>query len=241
MPGSGGVNQTPSGTAPIGSPSLPPAKKPLGLIIAVAILALALIGALVFGFWAFAERADYKNNSEEKVAAAVEVAKKETTDENNKRFAEESKNPLKTYTGPSSYGSVKVQYPKTWSAYIDALGTAGIPFDAYFHPDFVPATQAGEGKQAIALRVQVSSEPYDQVLGMYDGGIQNNELKASPYALPKMPEQVGMKFVGKLSDQLNGTEIVLPLRDKTLIITTETDNYLADFNKHILANLTFVP
>ena len=216
-------------------------RKPIGLIITVVVLALLLCGAGGFGAWAYTEAQDYKLNVDEKVAAAVEVAKKETTEANQLQFAEESKNPLQTYAGPSAFGTIKVEYPKTWSGYIDTTGTGDAPLLALFHPDVVPATQQGEGQQAIALKIEVRQEAYDQVITNLSSFIELGELRAQPYALPKMKDQVGMKFTGKFSEQFKGTQIVLPLRDKTIVITTETDQYLADFNKYIVPNLSFVP
>lgn len=221
---------------------LPGQSRPIGWIIALSVLGVFLISALIFGFWAFAERNDYKNNVDQKIAVANKQIEKETTEKNNKQFAEESKKPLKKYVGPSSYGTVTVEYPKTWSAYITTGNNSSDPLVGYFHPDYVPTiVNSGTTRQAIALKIQVANQAYDTVVKQYDGQIQNGEVVASSYALPKMSEQVGMKFTGKIDQQLNGTEIILPLRDKTLIITTETDAYLADFNNYILPNLTYVP
>lgn len=222
---------------------LPKGGTPWGWIIAVILLSLMLIGATVFAFWAFGERQDYKNHSDKKAAAAVEIAKKEQSLADDRRFAEELKNPLKTYVGPESYGSVSIQYPKTWSAYISTASSGTAVLDAYFNPDVVPnPTPSSAGSQpAIALRVQVVNQTYNQVVNSNNSYVISGKLTATPYALPKMPDQIGMKFTGALSEKLNGTQIVLPLRDKTLIISTDTDQFLADFNNYILPNLTFVP
>jgi hypothetical protein len=223
---------------------LPKSGPAWGWIITTVLLVLLLLGALGFAFWAFGERQDYKNNSDKKAAAAVEVAKKQQIDVDNKRFAEELKNPLKTYVGPDSYGSVSVQYPKTWSGYVStSSSTNGALIDGYFHPDIVPGLSSSGGGTgpAIALRIQVINQAYSQVVNKYSSAIKQGTLTATPYALPKMPEQIGTKFEGQLSSKLNGTEVVIPLRDKTLLIGTDTDQYLADFNTYILPNISFVP
>lgn len=210
-------------------------------IIALVLLGLLLLAALGFGFWAFAERQDYKDNVDAKIASASEVVKKQTTEENNKKFAEELKNPLQTYLGPVSYGSVKVTYPKTWSGYINN-GEGEAAVDMYFHPGVVPAAgRSREQQSPVALHVQVVNQAYDQVVEARSGSIEAGELVAAPYALPKMPNVAGLKFTGKLVDEINGTEVVLPLRDKTIIVTTQTDVYVNDFNNIILQNLTFIP
>lgn len=215
-------------------------KKSIGLILAFIVTLLLLFGAAGFGYWAFMERQDYKNNVDQKVAAAVEVAVKETTDENNLRYAEESKNPLKSYTGPAQYGSIKLQYPKTWSAYVDLTNTS-MPLQLTLHPDVVPAVRMQEGRQAIALKIEIRNQTFDQVVSQRQSFVDRGEIKATAYALPKVPNEAGLKFTGKINQQFNGTEIVIPVRDKTLVITTETDQFLSDFEKHIIPNLSFEP
>lgn len=231
------------GTSTPAFSGLPKGGTPWGWIIATILLGLILIGATVFAFWAFGERQDYKNHSDKKAAAAVEVAKKQQSEVDDRRFAEELKNPLKTFVGPESYGSVSIQYPKTWSAYVSTTPSSTSAIDAYFNPDVVPNPDPSNtsSRPAIALRVQIVNRSYSQVVDSNKSYVSSGKLTATPYALPKMPDQIGMKFTGALSEKLNGTQIVLPLRDKTLIINTDTDQFLADFNNYILPNLTFVP
>jgi len=208
----------------------------------VGVLSLLVIGGAAFGFWAYGERQDYKDNSDAKVAAAVEVAKVETTEENNKQFAEEAKNPLKPYTGPAEFGSVNLLYPKTWSGYIDTSSSGTAAFTALFHPGVVPAqTGRSGGRAAVALKVEVLNREYSAVVKQRESGVRNGELTASAYAFPKQDKQIGTKFVGKITSDLTGTEIIIPLRDKTIVVTTETDQYLQDFNTYILPNLNFEP
>jgi hypothetical protein len=232
----------PSGGTP--NFKLPKSGMPWGWISATIISILLLIGIAVFAFWAFGQRQDYKNNFDKKAAAVAENAKKEQSAVDDRRFAEELKNPLKSYVGPESYGSVSVQYPKTWSGYVTtgSSSSGSTVLDAYFNPDVVPNINASSGtRSAVALRVQVVNQPYNQVVSSNKSYIDSGKLSATPYALPKMPEQIGMKLTGTLSEKLNGTQIIIPLRDKTLLISTDTDQFLADFNNYILPNLTFVP
>lgn len=223
---------------------LPGSKNPATKwIFASVVLGVLLIGSLVFGFWAFRERSDYKNNVDAKIAVATEQQKKTTTDELNKQHAEEDKKPSKVYTGPSSYGSVKFEYPKTYSVYVTG-DNGNTPVDAYFHPAIVPSITPLAGtatRAAIAVHVQVFNQPYDQVVQQRQSSVAAGTLSGSPFALKNMPKQVGMKFVGKLQNQLNGTEIILPLRDKTLVVTSETDTWLTDFNNVVLETMTFEP
>lgn len=210
-------------------------------VLLVPLILCAFLFFLMTGFaiWAYMGRQDYKTNAEEKVAVAVEVAKEETATAKDNEFVEKEKIPFDDYQGPASFGSVLVRYPKTWSAYVNEKGTGKTPVDAYFHPKFVPST---EQRPTYALRVQVVDTAYANELKSYDAYVKNGSLKATPYKPEKVPTVTGVRLDGKLSGKIQGSLILVPMRDKTLKIWTEADNtYLKDFNQNILPNYTFEP
>src|SRR3989344_4524267 len=88
-----------------------------GWLIACIITTLLFIAFAGFFGWAYMSRQDYKDNVDQKIATAVEVAKKQTETAKDNEFLEKEKLPLQDYTGPSQYGSLNIKYPKTWSAY----------------------------------------------------------------------------------------------------------------------------
>jgi|SRR5665213_2222623 len=213
-----------------------------GVVISLVLAILLLIGALGFGGWAFSSRQDYKNHADAKINVAVATAKQQEDAVKDLKFAEEAKKPLRAYNGPEAYGSLVVNYPKTWSAYIDDTATGGTPVDGYFAPGTVPSIN---GQNSVfALRVQVLSQTYAQVLQSLTSQQQSGKLTISAYSLPLLPKVVGIKAVGQTSSQTNQstvTMIVLPIRSNTLEIWTEGNQYLADFNNNILPNFTFSP
>jgi hypothetical protein len=210
-----------------------------GLVISLVLAVVLLVAALGFGGWAFSGRQDYKNNVDSKISTAVTAAKQQESTAKDLQFAEVVKNPLKSYTGPEAYGSLIVNYPKTWSAYVDDTGTGSSLVDGYFAPGSVPS--ATGQNSVFALRVQVLSQTYAQVLQSFSGQQQSGKLIVSAYALPKLPKTVGVKAVGQISSQTTVTMVVLPLRSNTLEIWTEGSQYLADFNNNILPNFSFSP
>lgn len=216
-----------------------------GWIAVTIVLSIVTIITFAFALWAYSGRQDFKNNVDQKVSVAVGDAKKQQVEEDNKRFAEELKNPLQTYTGPSDYGSVSVQYPKAWSAYLASNGlSSDAILDVYFHPEVIPPLSMQNGsRSAVALNVQVLNQSYSQAIsGLKTRAEQPQaQVVAEPYALPKMPSQAGILFRGQLTNDLNGLAIYVPLRDKTIKISTDTDQYLADFNNYILPNISFEP
>jgi len=209
-------------------------------LISLLCVSVALVVVAGLAVWAFLGRQDYKNNSDQKVSAAVVVAQNQTKADDAVQYAAEAKNPLKSHVGPAAYGNVTVVYPKNWSGYIVERNTnTSTPVDDYFQPDVVPDVTSIEN--AFALRVQVVQQTYDKVVASHDGTIKNNKATAKPYALPKLPNIVGTRIEGQLNDKKTGTLIILPVRNLTLQIWTEADQYKADFNNIILPNLTFAP
>jgi hypothetical protein len=210
-----------------------------GVMISLILTIVLLLGAIGFGFWAFSSRQDYKDNSDAKADAAVRVAVEKESATKDKQFAEEEKNPLKTYNGPEALGSLVIKYPKTWSGYVSANTGSNSSLDAYFNPDVVPAV--GNQDSTFALHVQVVSQPYTRTLQTFANQQKAGKLTISAYALPKLPKVVGVRVTGKLSQRHDGTVVVLPLRSQTIEIETDGTQFLSDYDNIILPNFSFLP
>lgn len=229
---------------PSSGAGLQPAHHRSTLIIGA--LSVLLLLALIFGFWAFGGRQDYKNKSDVKVANAVAAVKTAEDASQKQLYNEELKKPYKTYSGSATFGTISFNYPLTYSAYVDSSNSSS-PIEGYFHPGIVPGIQSGT---AFALRVELVAAAYSQVVGQLSALSQKGGLSASAYIPAKMKSvknvQPGTLFVGAIStDQQgaaqNGAELVIPVRDKTLQIYTQSNDYIGDFNNIVLPSLTFVP
>jgi hypothetical protein len=213
-------------------------------ILFTVVMVLLLVGSLVFGGWAFKNMQDYKNNSDKKSAVAVEVAKKAQATQLQAQFDEQNKSPNKAFHGSPTYGSVSFNYPKTWSAYVDTSNTSE-PINAYFHPGEVPGTQS---KTAYALRLELVSTDYAQVVQQFSSTITTGKTTSTAYLPPKLTGlanvQPGTLFSGQVNQQdqtQRGTLLVIKVRDKTLEISTQSNDYLPDFSNTILPSLSFAP
>ncbi|HUC89592.1 MAG TPA: hypothetical protein VMR45_02220 [Patescibacteria group bacterium] len=210
------------------------------LLIPLIVAVVFFIAAISFGVWAYNGRQDYKNHSDKKVAQAVTVAQQATQKVDAAKYAEEAKNPFKTHVGPSAYGGISIQYPKTWSAYvIEHTDNGGVPMNDYFHPDVVP--DVADQNNSFALRVQVVTQAYSQVMAQFTGSAQTKKVTVAPYSLPKVPSVIGSRVDGQITSTKQGSMIVLPLRNVTLEISTESDSFENDFNTIILPNIAFSP
>jgi len=210
-----------------------------GTLISLIVTITLLVGALGFGGWAFLSRSDYKNNSDQKATKAADERQTATEAADEVKYAEEAKNPLKTHKAPDQYGGVTVAYPKTWSGYVSESGNGSTVVDDYFHPDVVPSTT---DKSAVyALHIQVVAQAYDLVVGLHKSSVLSGKLVATPFALPKIPSIIGTRFTGQLETNKQGSLVVLPMRNLTLEISTESGDFLPDFNNIILPNMSFAP
>lgn len=204
-------------------------------LILVTVLLLAISG---FAFWAFNSRQEYKNETDKIVATQVQIAKKETETAKDNEFAEKEKQPLKTYQGPPELSSVIIKYPKTWSGYVDDNGSGGALVNGYFHPTTVPGTQSGT---AYALRAQIIDRSFSDEVRSFDNQVKKGAAKASSYTNKNVPGVVGLRIDGEIDNKQQGIVILMPAREKTIKIYTQSDQYYNDFENNILPNFSFTP
>lgn len=241
MPSNPNVFAAPSpGQAP--NPMAPtpmPHKTPKALIIAVVIFGLLAVVFLVLTIMFYSQMSDYKNNSDQKSAVAVEEAKKAQAEELKVQFAEQEKEPLRSYTAPGSAASVKVVYPKTWSLYA-IEGKEGSSVNSYLNPIIVADTSNKDN--VYALRLQVLDKSYASVVKEYETAAKKGEVKITPYKPERVASaETGVKIEGKIRDDISGVMVILPVRDKTIKLWTESGNFNNDFNNFVLKNLEYNP
>ncbi len=206
-------------------------------------LILLLGMSLIFGLWSFSKMSDYKNNSDAKVAAAVKTAAAAAAAKQKAADDQQNKSPYKVFKGSATYGSVTFKYPRGWSAYVDTT-QQNEPINGYFFPGEVPGIQS---TTAFALRVELLSTDYSQIAQQFSSNIQSGDVGAKAYLPPKLKGvanvQAGTLFSGKVTgdDTKTGTLLAIRVRDKTLEISTQSKDYLSDFNKIVLASLSFAP
>lgn len=210
------------------------------LLVPLILMIVLLLSAAGFGIWAFSSRQDYKNNSDKKAGVAAAAQRDATEAADAVKYAEEAKKPYDTYIGPAAYGNITVNYPKTWSAYIiEAKGGGSTPVSGYFQPKVVPNVTDLENN--FALRVELVTATYQSVLQQFKSKLDQGTVSMQPYTLPKVPSVVGSRVEGQITNRKQGTMVVLPLRNMTLKIWTEANDFKADLDTHILPNLSFIP
>lgn len=208
------------------------------LLIPLILTVVMLLAVIGFGAWAYMGRQDYKNNVDAKIKTATEIAVQEAKTAKDNEFIEKEKLPLKSYQGSAQAGSLIVKYPKTWSGYVADSNSGNTPIDGYFYPNTVPGTASDA---AYALRVQVINKTFADEIKSYDSLVKQGKATAQPYQPVNVSGVVGLRVEGEISNKKQGIMVLVPLRDKTIKIYTESNQYFNDFNNNVLPNFSFTP
>ncbi len=204
------------------------------LMLPFIVVLLLALGFGAFSVWAYSSYSDQRNSVDAIVAAEVASAEEAQEQLLRAEFEEELKNPNRTYISPSALGSVKIIYPKTWSAYIQTQETGALRLEGYFHPNYVPSTNSDV---LYAVRVSLSRSDYTRELASYQRAVERGELTATAI---KVSGAKGTRLDGLIKRDVTGAIVLLPLRDNTLLIWTESTDFMADFNR-VISNLTYSP
>lgn len=204
-----------------------------------AVVASIFLGILVLVFgsimiWALVNYNDQKNNVDSKISAGVELGRKDQKDKDQAAFDEKEKEPLKEFIGPQDLGRVDFKYPKTWSVYVESNGSGSTAYQAYMAPDQVPSTQGQNNK--FALRVSIVSQSYEQVLSQYSGLVKQGQLRSQTITTSGFN---GNRLDGNFSQTLQGSAVFFKIRDKTLILRTDSPSFQSDFDDKVVKTLTF--
>lgn len=204
--------------------------------ILVALLVVVTLGLGGLSIWSYAQYRDQKDNTDAKISTAVAAAKKAQGATDQATFAQQVKQPFTVFNGPSDFGSVSFKFPKTWSVYYaDGDDGNGNTFAVYFNPDHVPTISS---TQQFALRLTIEEQSYESVVASYASAVKKGTLKSSIVTTNGLS---GTRIDGQFSKTLDGSVVIFKVRDKTLLVQTDSPSFLADFNNTIVSSLTFTP
>lgn len=178
---------------------------------------------------------DARDNVAQKSAVAVEAAKDKQQKELEQEFVEREKQPYRIYRSPSVLSSIEFEYPKTWSMILEENEKGSPQIDATLHPDVIKMGR--ENETSYAFKIQLIDKIYSDSIRQYDSKIKKGDLSSSVVEASNIK---GIRLDGQIDRDDKGSIAVFPLRDKTLILTTESPDFVNDFNR-ILTSLKFVP
>lgn len=223
MPGSSG----PFGSSPSGGGG---GQSPL-LIILLVLLGLGTVGfgILTVTFSSKASTATKSVEAEKATAAAKARDEQKKLDDDANTRANES--PYRAYTAPQQFGSFVVNFPKNWSSFAEH-SSSGTQVHLVLNPDFLRKTNGQD--ELMAARIKLIETPKDAYLATFT---RNKEVKQTPITVSDQP---GFELTGKLPDRKSVRIVVVPIRDKVLVFSTENATFANEFNE-ILSQAKIIP
>lgn len=205
-----------------------------GSIVAIVVLVILVLGFGGFSVWSYLQYLDQRDNVDEKVDVAVAEAVRQNSEKLEADFEAREKEPHRQFNGPSDYGSLTFEYPKTWSAYqaTDISGGGGVTYEAYLNPVLVPPIT---NTAKFAVRITIEQKTYDKSVSSYDSLVKKGDLTSSVYS---DGTHTGTKLVGNFDKNTYGTAVLLKMRDRTLTMRTDGDVFTSDFEA-LLKTLKF--
>jgi len=223
MPGAVPVN-------PMAMPSAPDKKGSLVGTIILVFVCLIAAAAIVMAVMFYMNWRDVQTNVETQIEAAKIEAAKTQKDIDEKAWVEREKTPNSVYTGPSDYGSLSFNYPKTWSVYVDSDGLSNNDFKAYFAP--VEVNNIKDSTSRYALRFFILNKDYDTVQKTYQNKVSKGDMTYSVFQADNS-SITGSLFKGTIEKQIIGQVLVVKINDKTAVLQTDAEDYYEDFEKLI--------
>ena len=222
--------------APVASPKpikIPNRESSLIKTIIIILLTLLLIGASLLAFYFFTEYRSAKTDVDEQIALAVEATKKADAAALESELQEREKTPYYTFVGPSDYGRLSFEYPKTWSVYYSSTNiSASGGYHVYFHPYSIGPIS---NSTISAFELTIRSEDYATTAKRYSNNIKKGLLSANTITIN---DQIVDRYDGTLPSGFQGAAVTIKIRDKVITLQTDALIYLPDFEK-VLSTVKF--
>ena len=203
--------------------------KTVGLIV-VSLLAVLFIGLFI---WMWVKWNDAITNVKGKVDVAVAEAKNELQTKLESEFEEKEKYPYKVFTGPTDLGELSFEYPKTWSLYVQSNASRGGDYAAYLNPGQVNVVQ---DDTVMALRVSIKGTLFDQAISDFAEKVRSGDMTLSTTVVNGNNVNV---YTGKMDNEYQGIVCVFKLRDKTVMLQTDSTSVFSDDFYRILKTVKF--
>ncbi len=196
--------------------------------VIVATLSFLTIVLLALSGWALYKYHEERTTVEEQIEEAVAEARELQRAEDEERFKEERQNPFRSYSAPGVFGSIDISVPRDWNMYVEEDVSSRTQIDLTVHPVIVREESGSESPHA--FRMQLSDRLYQDVMRNYQRDVDRGDLSSRAINVSGLE---GVRLTGQISRDHRGVLVVLPYRDKTILLWTEGNRYLDEFDEII--------
>lgn len=198
------------------------------LVVACAVLGIfVLVFAGLFINSYLNEQKTSKTVNDQKAAAykAGQADGAETQKETDTAAAKAAaQNPYRSYVAPSAFGEFTIKFPKNWSSSVAENQNASNQVDLIANPEFIRILS--DNSINYALRVYLVNSTYAQTKSQYENQVKNKKSKATAQKVSGID---GTRYTGQYKQGKEGIAVLVPVRDKTIVFTTENTKYQSEF------------
>ncbi len=146
--------------------------------------------------------------------------------------------PYRTYTAEPVNGGFQLQIPKNWSLYAGNNTSPQIQLNLAANPHVVVVNGEQSGNNAYGFHLQLRKASATSINKGFGASLKKKILTSKGVTVSGI---AGTRYEGVIDQQRhNGVVVVLPVRDKTLVISVENPQYLNEFEK-ILSTAKIIP
>jgi len=146
-----------------------------------------------------------------------------------------AESPYRSFTSSVDFGGFVINFPKNWSGAASESTQSTTQVVLTLNPDFVRQTNGTADR--VAAKVVLVQQLTATALTQLSPLIQIGRLKQGDIMVSGIK---GTLITGTFDDKRTIREVLLPVRDKTIIFSTEDAKYAAEFDQ-ILAQAKINP
>ncbi len=203
----------------------------------IALIVVLGLGTIIFGVLTvtFSNKAaaTEKSTTQQKAAAAA-AARDEQKSLDHIEFTKINETPYRAYNAPQQFGSFVINFPKNWSSSVREQNS-GTQVSLALNPEFIRNSNGQD--EITAIRVLFMTTPQSQYMAQYAGNIKNGKMKQAKTTVSGQP---AYDVTGTFSGRKTIREVIVPVRDKVLVFSSESPQYAAEFNA-VLSQAKIIP
>lgn len=198
------------------------------LVVAVAVLGVFVLifAGLFVNSYMKAQSATKDINAKKatayKLGQEAGAKTQKATDEAAQKAADQ--NPYRSYVAPTAFGEFTIKFPKNWSSSVSENLTSTNQVDLIANPEFIKILPSNTVNYA--LRVYLTNNTYTATRLSYDQRVKSKKLKAEAVKVSGID---GTRYTGEYKEGKTGMAVLIPVRDKTMVFTTENTKYQPEF------------
>lgn len=202
--------------------------------ILIGVLALGAVGFAVLTLMFYNKATVATNTLDQQKAQTATTAKADQKKADDLANTQANESPYRSYQAPIAYGAFIINFPKNWSSYVDQE-QGGTQINLILNPDYVGRTNGTDNLEA--ARVTLQEQTGDNFMNQFQGSVKNGDLHQNTIQVSGL---AAFDLTGKFGDRRTVREVVVPVRDKVIVLINENSQYKNEFAQ-ILAQAKINP